>query len=75
MLLSYEKFKSNWERYLWSSGVTFLAGLLMALLANWNSLTLEAFKDGSVLGTFFLVVRAGTKALVEYILANLKKSE
>lgn len=75
MLLSYEQFKSNWERYLWSSAVTFLTGVLMALLANWNQLTLEALKDGSVLGTFFVVIRAGAKALVEFVLAKLKKDE
>lgn len=71
-LLSYETFQKNWKRYLYSSLVTFAAGVLMSLLANWNEITLEAFKDGSILGTFFVVIRAGAKAFVEYLLAAIK---
>lgn len=73
MLLSYEKFKSNWERYLWSSAVTFLAGVLTVLLSNWDQLTLQAFKDGSFLGAFFVAIRAGVKAMFELWLARLTK--
>lgn len=72
MLLSYEKFKSNWERYLWSSAVTFLAGLLMVLLDNWGQFTLDSFKDGSFLGALFVAVRAGVKAVFELWLAKLQ---
>jgi len=57
--------KKNWKRYLISSGLTFLVGLIAVLLANWGDITLDAFKDGSIIGVIFLALRGGFKLLLE----------
>lgn len=70
---SYEEGHSTWKRHLRSAGVTFLSGVLVILLANWDSITLESFMDGGALGVLFLAVRGGVKALAEFMLATMAK--
>lgn len=65
--LTIEAVKKNWKRYLFSSVISFLAGFLMFILANIDTITLESFKDGSVLGLLFVGVRVGIKAVLEFI--------
>ena len=64
--------KTTIKRYIISSLITFLTGVALVLLAQWDSITLASFKDGSMVGIVFIAVRAGVKALLEYLL-SLKK--
>lgn len=57
------------KRYIISSLITFLTGVGIVLLSQWDSITLESFRDGSILGVGFVAVRAGVKALIEYLLS------
>lgn len=61
--------KDNIKRWLVSSVITFSAGAGVVLIANWDQITLEAFKDGSIVGLVFLAVRAGIKGIIEGFLA------
>ena len=56
------------KKYLISSLVTFLGGAALVLVTQIDNITLESFRDGSVVGTLFIVVRAGVKALVEWFI-------
>jgi len=57
--------KENIARWAISSGITFAAGMAVVILANYDSVTLESFRDGSILGLLFLAARAGVKGIVE----------
>ena len=59
----------NTKRYLISSLTTFLTGFALVLLSQWDSITLASFTDGSLMGLVFVAVRAGVKALIEYLLS------
>ena len=63
----------HWKRYLWSSLMTFLAGFLMAVVPELESLELESLRDGSLVGLVFVGVRTGLKLVLEVALAKLKK--
>lgn len=65
--------KQNTKRYIVSSIVTFLTGMAVVLLSQWDSITLTSFTDGSILGLGFVAVRAGLKALIEYLLSLSSK--
>jgi len=68
--------KETFKRYLVSSLVTFLAGLFSTLLFDWDKITLETLKDGSILGIIFLAVRGGFKGVLElFILTFADKKE
>jgi len=56
------------KRYLVSSAVTFFSAMGLVLLANIDSITLESFKDGSLVGLGFMAVRAGVKGILELYL-------
>lgn len=57
--------KNNWKRYLVSSLLTFIAGFCLVFVNEIDNLSLEAVKDGALIGVLFVSVRAGVKALVE----------
>lgn len=57
------------KRYFLSSLITFLAGVAMVLLSSWDQITLEAFKNGAILGLVFIAIRAGVKSLLEGFVA------
>jgi hypothetical protein len=64
--------KATTKRYLISSLVTFFTGVGVVLLSQWDSISLQAFKDGTIVGVVFVAVRAGFKALIEYLLSISK---
>ena len=66
--LTTETIKKNWKRYLFSSLITFLTGFLMVFVSEIDALSLDSFKDGSLLGLFFVGIRTGVKMAMEYIL-------
>ena len=57
------------KRWLISTGVTFLAGFSVELLSNWQGVTLDALKDGTIVGIIFLAVRSGVKGILELAVA------
>lgn len=71
-MLNYQTFKENWKRYAFSSLVTFLAGFLFTVTPEIKEITLESFKNGALSGIIFIGVRAGVKALFEYLMIILK---
>jgi len=65
-----EWYKKNWKRLLFSSFITFLTGVSLILLQEIDSITIESFKDGSVLGVVFVGVRLGVKMVIEFFLTS-----
>ena len=60
------------KRYLISAGLSFLAAFAIVFLTQIESITLDSFKDGAFVGVIFMCVRAGVKAVFEYIVSVLK---
>lgn len=60
--------KDNIKRWIISSGVTFLTAFSTVLLLQWDSVTLDSLKDGSLVGIAFTATRAGVKGLLESFL-------
>jgi len=58
------------KRYLVSSLVTFLTGVALVLVSEIDNITLEALKDGSLVGVLFVAVRAGVKMVLELFLSQ-----
>lgn len=65
--------KENFKRYLISSGITFLTGFCLTLSVNWDSITLESFQNGAIIGVIFTAARAGFKAVIELLITTFKK--
>ena len=57
------------RRYALSTIVTFLTGFAIVIVGEIDSLTIDAFKDGTLVGLLFAAVRAGLKAAIEMFLA------
>lgn len=72
-MLSFQTFRENWKRYAWSSLVTFLAAFLIAIAPNIDSISLVDLGNGTLVGLGFIAIRAGVKALIEYLLSVLIK--
>ena len=62
---SLEWYKENWKRLAVSSLITFLSGMALVLLQEIDNITIESFRDGSVLGIVFAGARLGVKMLLE----------
>lgn len=54
------------KKYIFSSIVTFITGFAIAILPLLDSLTVDSFKNGAILGVIFAGLRAGIKALIEW---------
>lgn len=61
------------KRYLVSGLVSFITGFAMILVAQIDNITMESFKDGSIVGILFLAVRTGVKGILELVLAYTKE--
>jgi len=59
------------KRYLISSAVSFLTGFALIMGTEIDNITLEAVKNGAWIGTLFLAVRAGLKAIFEMLVVSL----
>jgi hypothetical protein len=57
------------KHYIQSSIITFLTGFCLVLIADWNTITLSAFRDGALMGLLFSAIRAGIKAVIEGFLS------
>lgn len=60
--------KENIIRYLKSSGITFLAGFILAVGPMLNDITPETIRDGALVGIIFAGFRAGLKGLFELVM-------
>ena len=65
--------KETMKRYAISSVVTFLTGFGMVFLAEIDSITMDTFKEGGLMGIVFMAGRAGIKAVLEYFLSKSVK--
>lgn len=63
--ITYEVFKANWKRYLWSSVVTFSSAFVFALAFIFKSADLSSISDSGFVGGVAIVVRFVVKALLE----------
>lgn len=57
--------KQTLKRWLISTAITFAGGFAIALYPQIDNVTLESFKDGSLLGLLFVCARQGLKFVVE----------
>lgn len=58
----------NFKRYAFSTLVTFLAGVLLVVTPEVQNITLDSFKDGTLVGLVFAGARLGTKLVFELFL-------
>ena len=61
--------KNTIKRYVWSTIITFLAGMGLVLVVEIDSITLDSFKDGTIVGVLFTSVRTGVKMVIELFLS------
>ncbi len=56
------------KRYVFSSLITFIAGVLLVITPEIQNLTPESFQNGTVVGLIFAGARLGTKMIFELFL-------
>jgi hypothetical protein len=61
------------KKWLISSLVTFLTGFGIVFVSQIDTITLESFKDGTLVALLFVGVRAGIKVVIEYFLSKQTK--
>lgn len=71
--MNYQTFKKNWKRYAWSSLITFITAFLIVVAPEINKLSIADLSNGTLIGLGFIAIRAGVKALVEFLLSILVK--
>lgn len=59
---------SDTKRYIISTAITFAAGFLVVVTPEVQTLTVEAIKEGALLGIFMAGARAGVKAAFEALM-------
>ena len=59
--------KTTTKKYVVSSLVTFIAAFAIAIYPMLNNLTLDNMTDGVIVAVIFAGVRAGIKALIEFM--------
>lgn len=63
--------KETLKRYLVSSGVTFLAAFLLVIVTFLKDFSVDTFNYAVLSGVLTAALRAGVKALVEYLIPLL----
>ena len=61
----------TYKRYIVSSLITFLTGFMIAIVPLMETLTPENFGKSAIVGIVFAGVRAGIKALSEWLTKNI----
>lgn len=56
------------KRHLLSALITFVTAFSIYFVTVIDNVTLESFKDGSIVALAFVAFRAGVKAVLEYII-------
>lgn len=59
----------TFKRYALSTLVTFLTGFCIVFVAQIDQLTMESFRDGTIVGVVFAATRAGVKVVIEAFLS------
>lgn len=59
--------KETIKRWLISSSITFLAAFAATFATELKSISLEGLETSAIVGVVFTAVRAGVKALVEFL--------
>jgi len=70
-----EQIKLNWKRYLVSSLVTFGVGFIVSIYPSLEQVSAEDVNTSLVAGIALVGLRAGIKAVVEYLVSVFKKNE
>jgi hypothetical protein len=63
--------KNTYKRYLVSSLITFLTAFMIAIVPLMETLTPENFGKSAIFGIIVAGVRAGIKALSEWLIKNI----
>ncbi len=63
--------KDTYKRYLVSSLITFLTAFMVAIIPLMETLTPENFGKSAIFGIIVVGVRAGIKALSEWLVKNI----
>jgi hypothetical protein len=63
-----ELIKTNWKRYLVSSGITFLSAFFLMLSVQLNDLSVESLTLSVFASILFVSIRAGLKAVWEALI-------
>lgn len=58
----------NTKEYIKSAVITFIAGFFMVLATEIDSMTVDSFKDGTIVGLVFAAGRTGIKGVIELFL-------
>ncbi len=58
----------SWKKELKSFAITFFVGFILVIYDQLDNFTLEAFKNGAILGVIMGGMRAGLKAVIELFL-------
>jgi hypothetical protein len=58
------------KRYLISAGLSFVTGFALVMVTEIDNVTLESFRDGTLVAVVFAAVRSGLKALLELYLTK-----
>lgn len=66
--------KENWQDYVRSSFITFLAGVAFEIAPLLDNITLHDVQDGAILGILFVAVRGGIRAVVQAFIGWYSKS-
>jgi len=61
--------KETTKRYIISSVVTFFTAMALVIIADIDSLTMDSIKQGALVGLSFTALRAGIKAVLEYLVS------
>lgn len=56
------------NEYIKSAIITFVAGAALVIVPQIETITLESFKDGTLVGLLFAAARTGIKGLLELFL-------
>lgn len=62
------------KRYLTSSLITFFTAFSLAVVPVIDSITLDNLYNGALVGVLFVGVRAGVKALLEFLIVPMDNS-
>lgn len=64
---------SNAKRYIVSSLITFVSSFLLVFATEIQSIDLDTFTKSAIVGACFAAVRAGIKALIEFLVPLIMK--
>ena len=60
--------KQTFKRWAICTAVTFLGGFLVVFHAQIDTITMDSFKDGSLVGLVFVATRQGLKLAMELLI-------